>query len=228
MSTAIIVLTAQGVKTAKRAKDHLTLQGSDPIHLYLPEKLMGLLEAGEARVYQGPLREVVEKIFHQYRALICVMALGIVVRLIGPLAANKGEDPAVVTLDEKGQFVISVLSGHLGGANQLAGQLAEALGATAVITTATDVQGKTAIDVLARQWGMGIEPLASIKIVNGALLEDKQVTVFHEGDLPGALPESYLAIPFSSGENREGLVPTVYISNKIIPSAGERTLFLRP
>ncbi|MDA8233266.1 MAG: cobalt-precorrin 5A hydrolase [Clostridia bacterium] len=231
MTTAVIALTGQGLLTAKRVMEWLTLQGKGSVHIYLPEKLSGLAEVGpeeEIIFYQGPLGEELAKIFQQYRVLICIMALGIVVRIIGPLAVNKGEDPAVVVMDEKSQFAISVLSGHLGGANELTGQLAEALGATAVVTTATDVQGKRAIDALARQWDMAIEPLAVIKAVNGALLENKEIPVYYEGELPEALPEPYRARPFNTGEDQAELTPMVYITNKVILSSGEGNLFLRP
>ena len=81
--------------------------------------------------------------------LVCVMAAGIVVRGIAPYLKGKDTDPAVVVVDEAGQFAISLLSGHLGGANELARRVAKVLGGTPVITTATDVHGLPALDVLA-------------------------------------------------------------------------------
>lgn len=95
---------------------------------------------------------------------------GIAVRLIAPHLRSKASDPAVVVLDETGRFVISLLSGHLGGANALTLQIARLLDAQPVITTATDLNGLFAVDVWAKSLGCVIADITKIKAVSSALL----------------------------------------------------------
>ena len=98
------------------------------------------------------------------------MAAGIVVRGIAPHLRGKNLDPAVVVVDEAGQFAISLLSGHLGGANELAREVAQILQATPVITTASDVQGLPALDLAAVRAGLAIENPVAVRSVQMALL----------------------------------------------------------
>ncbi len=105
---------------------------------------------------EGRLSELVKQLFQKYESLVFIMATGIVVRCIAPLLEHKSKDPAVLVVDEAGQFVISLLSGHWGGANVLAELIARKTGATAVITTASDTQGKQSIDMFAKQHGLKI------------------------------------------------------------------------
>lgn len=116
--------------------------------------------------------------FSIYDSHILIMASGIVVRAIAPLLRSKEIDPAVVVLDQEGQFAISLVSGHLGGANELARMIADQIGATAVITTATDCAGVPSIDMLARDSGMVIGDISLIKHVNAALLDGEKVKVY--------------------------------------------------
>ena len=109
--------------------------------------------------------------FSSMDALIFVGACGIAVREIAPYVKSKKTDPAVVCIDEAGQFVIPLLSGHIGGANALAEKLAEKLDATAVVTTATDVRGKFAVDAWAARHGCAISDMGLAKAVSAAILE---------------------------------------------------------
>ena len=96
------------------------------------------------------LKEWCLRCFEEGEALVFVGACGIAVRTIAPFLQDKTKDPAVLVMDEAGRYVISLVSGHLGGANRLALKIAESLGAEPVITTATDVNGKFAVDVFAK------------------------------------------------------------------------------
>ena len=109
--------------------------------------------------------------FANMDALIFVGACGVAVRSIAPFVRDKKTDPAVLCLDERASFVIPLLSGHIGGANALAARLAGALGAKAVITTATDVNGKFAVDAWAAQNGCAIEDFALAKRFAAEILE---------------------------------------------------------
>lgn len=112
--------------------------------------------------------------------LIFIMATGIVVRLIAPLLQHKAVDPAVLVIDARGQFVISLLSGHLGRANELAKEVAEALGATPVITTATDVLGKTSVEEWAGNLGLKVANPEGLVKINSALVRDEPIVVYSE------------------------------------------------
>src|SRR5262249_39347193 len=127
-----------------------------PRGLDLARRLAGALGRGEALLPDGPLRQALETAFLAGRPLVCVMALGIVVRILGPLAHDKATEPAVLVVDEAGRFVIPVLGGHSAGANALAQLLARAVGATAVLTTASDALGLPAVDLVGRDWGWKI------------------------------------------------------------------------
>ena len=117
-------------------------------------------------------------IFTRYDLIIYIMALGITVRAIAPHVQHKTVDPAILGVDELGTFVISVLSGHLGGANDYAREVAEIIGATPVITTATDVHGKVAPDAIARHLQARVEPISALKTINGAIARGETVDYF--------------------------------------------------
>ena len=110
-------------------------------------------------------------------ALVFVGAAGIAVRAIAPHCQSKATDPAVVVLDECGRFAVPLLSGHLGGANDLACRLAAACGAVPVITTATDANGLFAVDEWAKKQNCAVWETPRIKFVSGALLAGKTVLV---------------------------------------------------
>jgi cobalt-precorrin 5A hydrolase len=182
--TAIWVITPNGIKIARRIAARLP--GAD---LYASAKSRpGKLKATTFE----KLSDAVAEKFQEYRAHIFVMATGIVVRMIAPLIQNKIEDPAVVVVDDQGRHAISLLAGHLGGANDLTQKVAEMVRADPVITTATDVNDKPAIDVLAKEKKLNIENPPAIKTVNMALLTEQQIGVHDPfalllGDIPGAV-----------------------------------------
>lgn len=151
--------------------------------------------------------------------IICIMATGIVVRAVAPLIKDKKIDPAIVVLDETGRFVISLLSGHLGGANELAKKVAGVLGAEAVITTASDVQGKTALDLWAKEKDLYVEDFEKLKKISARIVNGKQIKLKIDGAVnAGTIPEEF--IPAVSIKEAD-----VIISHRLIKS---RALFLRP
>lgn len=126
------------------------------------------------------------------RKIVCIMATGIAVRAMCDLLEDKRTDPAVVLLDEKGSFVISLLSGHIGGANRLAKKIAEGIGATPVITTASDVQGRVSLDMWAEAMGLYVEDAGmltkmSARIVNGIKVKVKVEGLAENIKLPSEL-----------------------------------------
>ncbi len=120
----------------------------------------------------------------KYDGIIAIMATGIVVRSIAPLIKDKTQDPCVVVLDQKGRYVISLLSGHLGGGNELAVKVARITGGLPVITTASDVLGKTAIDLWAKRNNLVVADRAKL-----TQLSTRQVNGLTPGVYCNQLPE---------------------------------------
>lgn len=232
MSTAIVALTGHGARLGARILEWVESDtGSDLVkegaQVYVPERF--IQECPGAQPFEGPLSDLVAHLFANNRRLIMIMALGIVVRQLAPLVKDKRFDPAVVVLDEGGNYVISVLSGHLGGANDLARALAAGLGAVPVITTATDVHDLPAIDVLARDLNLVMEPFAAVRGVNSALVNGEPVTIYSEIALPvltGKGVEVRRWSEFSPDGSFTGWL--VLVTGRCFKVTYPRTLFLRP
>ncbi len=170
MKTAVIAITRNGVRIGSKVTS-----GLSQATLYVPEKYAGAAEGGT--VYDGALKELVARLWPEVEGMVCIMATGIVVRLIAPHLRAKDLDPAVVVMDDAGNFAISLLSGHLGGANELASRCATLTGAREVITTATDVNGLPSFDMLAKKEGWVIDNLSRIKDLNSLLLDGEPIGV---------------------------------------------------
>lgn len=169
MKVALICFSLTGQQTGERLCRGLEAAGMtaelDKKSKYLPDSIQISTSA-----WAG------EK-FSDSDALIFIGATGIAVRSIAPYVASKKSDPAVLVVDECGKFVISLLSGHLGGANELAQQIAEALHSTVVVTTATDVNGLFAVDVFARKNGLRVCNPEAIRHVSGKLLQGEIIVM---------------------------------------------------
>lgn len=165
-TVAVYALTPEGAGLARK------IAGSLEGDLFLPERFAGQGEKGF-----GSLGEVVGEGFREYAGHVFVAAAGIVVRVVAGLLGSKAEDPAVVVLDQAGRYAVSLLSGHLGGANALAKRVAGICGAQPVITTATDVAGLPSLDLLARERGLRIGNPGAVKRANAALLEGRILKV---------------------------------------------------
>ena len=125
-------------------------------------------------------------------AVIWIGACGIAVRAMAPSLRDKLTDIPVLVVDEAGQFVIPVLSGHYGGANELAGLLAKRIGAVPVITTATDVNHAFAVDVFAKENGLFIQNKEEIAGVSSKILDGKKIMIMTGGRVEGEIPKSVL------------------------------------
>ncbi|MGI6109064.1 MAG: cobalt-precorrin 5A hydrolase [Eubacteriaceae bacterium] len=186
-SCCVITVSETGAETAERIASSIT-----PVpDLYITSRL--------ERPGFIPVQSVArffEESFNCYDTIICVMATGIAVRSAAPLLRHKSVDPGILVLDPAGHFVISLLSGHLGHANENAGILASAIGAVPVITTASDTAGLPAADILAEQAGFVFEDFETAKRITAAILERKPVQIIGKktaaeeaGQLFGSLPE---------------------------------------
>ena len=127
-------------------------------------------------IYHKDVKNTFNLLFYEYDAIIAIMASGILIRSISHLLESKTTDPAILNIDDNGNFVISMLSGHLGGANQLTSKIAGLIDATPVITTSTDVNKKLGIDVLAKDLYLSIDNTKEILHFNKSILEGKEIS----------------------------------------------------
>ena len=189
MSSALLETCIQNtkLKTNTDARDEIS------VFCYVKSKQPPVLEeAGkqpECMVWQRPLNDWAREMFAAMDALIFIGATGIAVRAIAPLVQDKFYDPAVLVMDELGQFCIPLLSGHVGGANELAETISQLTGSQAVITTATDVNHKFAVDVFARKNGLKIADRELAKEISAELLTGRKVGFFTDFLWNGTLPK---------------------------------------
>ncbi|MCH8897031.1 MAG: cobalamin biosynthesis protein, partial [Chloroflexi bacterium] len=171
MSRTAIVAISQGGSALART---LALAWDGAADLFLKRGYRQLEEA--AQEFDLPLRPVIGRVLSEYPAVVLFLPVGAAVRLIAPHLRDKHQDPAVVCVDEAGTFAVSLVSGHVGGADRLAQEVAAILGATPVITSASHVSGTLAVDLLGREFGWTIEAddvtvtRASAAVVNGELI----------------------------------------------------------
>ena len=144
--------------------------------LDLKEKLDNDSTVIKSDLYHKNVRKYFPILFYEYDAIIAIMASGILIRSIAPLIESKVTDPAILNVDDNGNFVISMLSGHIGGANKLTSKIADLIDATPVITTSTDVNKKLGIDVLAQDLYLSIDNPKEILFFNKAILDEKKLT----------------------------------------------------
>ncbi|TGZ18856.1 precorrin-3B C(17)-methyltransferase [Streptomyces sp. S816] len=162
------------------------------------------------RVYEGPVGEALRSAFAECEQLVCFLATGATVRLLAPLLAGKAADPGVVCVDEGGRFAVSLVGGHGGGANELAREVGELLGAEPVVTTATDAVGLAGLDTL------GLPCEGAVAAVSRALLDGEPVVLAAESTWP--LPP----LPVSPQGSY-----TIRLTDRDV-EPGEREVLLRP
>lgn len=141
-----------------------------------------------ARCENGGLDLWTKRNFYSADALVFIGSCGIAVRAIAPYLKSKLTDPAVIAVDETGAFAVSLLSGHLGGANRLAEKIAAVIGAQPVITTATDRNGCFAVDSWAKDNDLFIANPHKIKDISSRLLEGKTIKLKSDYPIKGTLP----------------------------------------
>lgn len=169
---------------------------------------------GRAVVYDGPVREAVRRAFGECEQLVCFLATGAVVRLVAPLLTDKAADPGVVCVDEAGRHAVALLGGHGGGANALAVEAGEVLGAVPVVTTATDAVGVPGLDML----GLPVE--GDVAGVSRAMLDGAPVAL--RADAVQPLP----ALPPNVRSGATGSA-VLHLTDRIV-ELGAREAVLRP
>jgi len=170
---SVLAITKNGIKIG------LTLKELFPSwQIYSPIKFSD--ENSKINWYSEASGDKIAELFKTNDALICLFSLGAVIRLISPYMKDKKTDPAVIVIDDKTTFVISVLSGHLGGANKLSEEIAEKLNATPVITTAADVNKTIAVDLLGRELGWKIDDDSNVTKISAFMVNEEKIGVFQD------------------------------------------------
>ena len=179
---AIVAITKHGAAQAAQLAAQLP-----HAHIVCAEKFAATFTglANPLRAYTAALRDEIGPLFAAYDQLIFFVSLGAVVRLIAPHLKSKDEDPGITVVDDAGQFVIPVLSGHVGGANACAEQVAALLGATPVLTTASDVGKTIPVDILGRELGWKVEaPKLNITRVSAHVVNGEPIAFVQEAGSP--------------------------------------------
>ena len=168
---AILAITKNGIKMG------LSLKNLFPDwKVFAPSKFSDNNEVIEW--YNDSTSIKIVDLFKSNNALICLFSLGAVIRLIAPHIKDKKTDPAVIVIDDKAQFVISVLSGHLGGANELSNDIAQKINAVPVITTAADVNKTIAVDLVGKEFGWRIDDDDTVTKVSAFMVNKEKIGVF--------------------------------------------------
>ena len=168
---AILAITKNGIKMG------LSLKKLFPDwKIFAPSKFSDNNEVIEW--YNDSTSIKIVDLFKSNDALICLFSLGAVIRLIAPHIKDKKTDPAVIVIDDKAQFVISVLSGHLGGANELSNDIAQKINAVPVITTAADVNKTIAVDLVGKEFGWRIDDDDTVTKVSAFMVNKEKIGVF--------------------------------------------------
>ena len=227
MKIAVVAITRHGIALAGRVV--AALPGAQ---LFAPEKFRTETEAASSAstCYVGKTGDQIPALFAAFDGIVAIVSLGAVVRLIAPHLKSKEIDPAVVVLDEGGKFAIPILSGHLGGANALAGRLATAIGATPVLTTASDSRETIGVDLLGRELGWTFEAThdelvrASAAVVNDELVALVQEAgssdwwTKHANGRQGPLPANVSLFEKLEEVDPEKFAAVLWISNRQMPA----------
>ena len=180
------------------------------------------------------LSKEIHQQFNKFSGHIFIFSTGIAVRIIAPLLESKIIDPAVVVADDNGNHAISLISGHLGGANALSKKIASIINATPVITTATDTNQLPAIDMIAKDKGLYIETPQNIKVINMAFLMGKPISLydplgFIKDNLPKTCrPKTYQSSTFETDTINKDPSTKKIICSYEIKNVSRETLILRP
>ena len=222
--TSILVITKNGVKIGENLKRLFP-----DWDVYAPSKLMN--ESAGITWYSEPTTEKIVELFKNNNALICVFSLGAVIRLISPYLKDKKTDPAVIVIDDKTNFVISVLSGHIGGANELTEEIAEKIGALPVITTAADVNKTIAVDLVGREYDWKIDDDSTVTKISAHMVNEEPIGVFQEAGKKNwykKLPKNVVIYNNIEELKKSNSKSYLIITDKIIDNLKKESVIYRP
>ena len=181
--TAIVAISRNGAALGRKLAKGLA---NDPA-LYLDRRFLD--EKDDAIAFDLPARPLVQRVFQESEQLVLFMPVGAAVRLLAPCLDHKHRDPAVVCVDDAGRFAVSLISGHIGGGDQLAQEVASILGAAPVVTSASHVTGSLAVDLLGQEFGWLVEADSqTITRASAASVNRELVGVYQEAGETGWWP----------------------------------------
>jgi cobalt-precorrin 5A hydrolase len=210
--TSVLAITKNGVNIGENLKK-LFPEWS----IFAPSKLSN--EKTGITWYSEPTSEKIVELFKSNNALICIFSLGAVIRLIAPYLKDKKTDPAVIVIDDKTNFVISVLSGHIGGANELTEEIANKLGALSIITTAADVNKTIAVDLVGREFNWKIEDDSTVTKISAHMVNEEPIGIFQEAGNKNwykKLPKNVLIYENMEDLKKSNSKACLIISDKVI------------
>jgi len=168
---AVLAITKNGIQMSLKLKENFS-----DFEIFVPIKFSDNNE--KIHWYKESSGQKIVDLFKNNDAVICLFSLGAVIRLLAPHIKDKKTDPAVIVIDDNANFVISVLSGHLGGANELSNKIAEKIGATPVITTAADVNKTIAVDLVGKEFGWKIEDDRNVTRISAYMVNKEKIGIF--------------------------------------------------
>ena len=172
-NVSVLAITKNGINIGEKLKEVFPNW-----NIFVPSKLSN--ENKSIIWYSEPTSDKIIELFKNSDALICLFSLGAVIRLIAPFLKDKKTDPAVIVIDDKTNFVISVLSGHIGGANELTQKISEKLNALPVITTAADVNKTIAVDLVGKEFGWKIDDETTVTKISAHMVNAESIGVFQQ------------------------------------------------
>jgi cobalt-precorrin 5A hydrolase len=168
---AVLAITKNGIKIGLKLKEYFS-----DFEIFAPIKFSNDNE--KIQWYENSTTQKIVDLFKNNDGIICLFSLGAVIRLLAPHIKDKKTDPAVIVIDDNANFVISVLSGHLGGANELSNEIAEKMGSTPIITTAADVNKTIAVDLVGREFGWKINDDSNVTRISAFMVNKEKIGVF--------------------------------------------------
>ena len=168
---AVLAITKNGIDMSLRIKEHFS-----DFEIFAPVKFSD--NNGKIQWYDESTTQKIVDLFKSNDGIVCLFSLGAVIRLLAPHIKDKKTDPAVIVIDDNANFVISVLSGHLGGANELSNEIAEKIGSTPVITTAADVNKTIAVDLVGKEFGWKIDDDSNVTRISALMVNKEKIGIF--------------------------------------------------
>jgi len=168
---AVLAITKNGIEMSLKLKEHFS-----NFEIFAPIKFSDNDE--KIQWYDDSTSAKIVELFKNNDGVICLFSLGAVIRLLAPHIKDKKTDPAVIVIDDNADFVISVLSGHLGGANELSNEIAKSIGATPVITTAADVNKTIAVDLVGKEFGWKIQDDSNVTRISAFMVNKEKIGIF--------------------------------------------------
>jgi cobalt-precorrin 5A hydrolase len=204
---AIVAITKHGIEIARRIK-----QKMPEAKIYVPAKHND--GSDDIIWFTEQSTELIGKLFTNYDSLICIFSLGAVIRMLAPHLRDKKSDPAVLVIDDRANYVISTLSGHLGGANALTRLVASFLNAKPVITTAADVNDTIAVDLVGRGFGWTIDNFENVTRISAFMVNEEKIAIYQDagernwwqGPLPGNVTQVNSIEKIKSQEYKAALI----------------------